>query len=400
MPIYTRANLKSRVNAGIKGKQGILVDVDETLNQAVREVLMDHDLRSTKRRVDILPGIFDDIQQYMLPDDLKGDKIVNVYDQDNQDNLARDQYGRYVNPDRVQIELIGTRQWRQQQKLGTIALDENSGIRTLLAQLPSDGSTVVVSTLDSLAAGGGAWGAFGDGANVAVDTGNYVRGSGSIKFDINAGGGTTAGIVNSTMTEFDISSFLATNGAAFVYAYITDPTDITNFEIRFGNDASNYYSAQATETHAGNVFAVGWNLLRFSLDGPTEVGSVTDTTIDYVAVFMNKDAGKISEANYRFDQIALKLGDVHKLVYYSKYGWQNAAGTWMENATDDANLLNADTDEFELFVQKARFLAAGEADETKAEDKAQERYTALSEMYKKESPSDALYVTQEYQDFI
>jgi hypothetical protein len=255
--------------------------------------------------------------------------------------------------------------------------------------------------MDALDAGGGTWVLFGDGVNVAVDTGNYIRGTGSIKYDISAAGGTTAGIQNTGLTSFDMSSFLASNGSAFVYTDISDADDITNFILRIGTDASNYYQVAVTVTHEGNAFETGWNLLRFDLGSPTEVGTVTDTDIQFAALYMTKDAAKVSQGDFRFDQLTLKLGDVYELEYFSKYGWQDAiTNAWKENASADGDLLNADTDEYEIFVQKGIELAAAEADEEQARQTAQSMYSKLTNMYTKDTPSDAMFITQEYQDFI
>jgi hypothetical protein len=403
MPIYTRSQLKSRINAGIKGKQGILVNADDTANQAVREVLMEHDLRSTKRGVDILPGLFDNVTEYFLPADMKGEKLVSIFDQESETGLFVNTQQVLLDRPRerqVDLEIVPFEQWHTNQKIGTVAFKENSGVRSLLVSMPSDGSTSVVSTLDALDAGGGTWGGFGDGTNVAVDTGDFIRGTGSLEYDIDASAGTTAGIVNSTLTATDLSAFFITTGAVFVFTKINSLTDLTNFELRIGSGAADYSVKTVTEQHAQTAFTTGWNLLRFDLNNITTSGTPVNTAITYIALFMNKATTKVSETGYKFDQICIKTGDIHRMNYYSKYGWQSSAGVWKENSTDDTDLLNADTDEFELFVQKGIILAGMEADETRAAETARERYRALSNMHMKNSPSDALFITDTYAEFI
>ena len=44
--IYTRAQYKSRINAGIHGKIGMLVSDEDTMNEAARQVVADAHLRS------------------------------------------------------------------------------------------------------------------------------------------------------------------------------------------------------------------------------------------------------------------------------------------------------------------------------------------------------------------
>ena len=79
MPTYTRGELKERINAGIKGKRGMLPDFDGTVNDAVRSVAIDGvDLRSLRRQAIIAPGLFTDVYSYPLPVDLKGNRIVST----------------------------------------------------------------------------------------------------------------------------------------------------------------------------------------------------------------------------------------------------------------------------------------------------------------------------------
>jgi len=385
MAVYTRAQLKSRMNASIKGKQGILVDVNATLDQAVRVVLGEMNLRSMKRRTTIAPGLFDDITQYPLPADMKGNEIVSLYDQE-ETNYAG-------------LDLVPFDEWIQVQKLNTVAFDENSMVRILRVQMNPTGNSQIISSLDTVSAGGGAWVSYGDAVNVATDSGNYLRGDGSVKFDISDVGGLTAGIQNAGLDTFDYEAFMTSTGALFVFAYITNIDDITNIEMRMGDDASNYNQVQITQSHNNVAFQTGWNLLRFDLNNPTVVGTVDKTAGAYVALFMNKGAGKISEANFRFDQIILKTGDVHNFVYYSKYGWQDeTTGAWKESSTDDGDFLNVDTDEFNLIVDKSIELAADEVDETKAGDKARGRYLMGRLEYEKRNPNDAMLMISTYYD--
>jgi hypothetical protein len=197
----------------------------------------------------------------------------------------------------------------------------------------------------------GDWVVFGDGTNLTRDTENYVKGNASLNWDISAAGGTTAGIQNSLLDDFDISDY-AGNGSAFVWAYITSATNLTNFILRIGNDSSNYYAITITATNEGTAFEAGWNLLRFDMVNKAETGAVDKTTCDYVALYMTKAAGKISETDYRFDNLVLKIGDHFNVVYYSKYGWQSNAGVWLENSTADTDLVNCDTDEYGLIIAK------------------------------------------------
>lgn len=386
MATFTRGQLKARINGGIKGKIGIITDINGLLNQIVREVTNELDLRSHKRKARILPGLFDDVTQYGLPADIKGYKIISL--QDYEDKV----YSGF--------DLVPFEEWGKNRKLGTIAFKDEDMIRTLLVSFDAQGTTTVLSGLDSITDGGGAWVGFGDAVNVMTDSEHFMRGSGSVKFDISAAAGTTAGLENSALTATDKSAFFGSTGSVFVFADIFSPTDITNYEVRIGTSPTDYRWVQASVAHGGNAFVAGTNLLRFDLSNYQTVGSPDMTAVTYFAVFMNKAVTKISEPNYRFDHIVFATGDVHNIVYYSKFPWESATGARMQDSTVDGDFIVCDSDEFELFVQKGIEYAAYEVDEENASSRARNSYQSKGRMYINTVPSDAMLMQSTYMEFI
>lgn len=381
---YTRANLKDSVNKRIHGKKDMLLDINDTLNTSVRNVISDMDLRSTRRRADISPKLFTDINEYACPSDLKGYKIIDV---PAQVKRAGDWF------------LVPSEEFDRKKQADMIAIDDYNGSRILKIAANIDDDTIEISSLDSLTAGDGTWTAFGDAESLAADTDDYVKESGSIKFNISSAGGTTAGIQNTGLNSLDITDYLGGNSSIFIWHKINSATNITNYILRIGNDASNYYSKTITTKHDGTAFEAGWNLLRFDLTSLTETGSVDDTAIDYVAVYMTKTAGKVSESDYKFDYLVLKRGEIHRIVYYSKYGWKTSGGTYIENSTDDSDILNVDTDEFELLVEKGVEDAALEIDDEKTSIIAGNRYKDKKVKYELENFSEAKIMTNSYYEF-
>jgi hypothetical protein len=75
---YTRTELKNYINAGIKNKQGALISFDNIVNRAVRDVLGEVDIRSTKRIANLAPNLFNDIYDYAAPSDLKGKALIQL----------------------------------------------------------------------------------------------------------------------------------------------------------------------------------------------------------------------------------------------------------------------------------------------------------------------------------
>lgn len=386
MPIYTQSQLQSDINGKIKGKVGILVDVQSTINQGVREVLADLDLLSTRRRVALTPNLFNGLFQYTCPADLKGYSIISVQNQ----KFTRTPFW----------SLVPYEQFLRRQDYNSIAISDYDFIRKVFIKSEVNDTQTTLAMLDSLSSGGGTWGAYGDATNVEATTSDFVQGNASIQFDISAAGGTTAGIVNSTLSQTDLSTYFNGRGSCVVWAYITSETNLTNFIIRVGSDASNYYTKTVTTQFDGTAFVNGWNLLNFDISTFTTVGTVVDTAIDYFAIYFTKTAGKISEVGYKFDDIQFRMGEINNLYYYSGYGWQSNTGTWKVNSTVSTDLLNAGEEEYQLIVAKCTELCADEVDEEVVSQKQEKRYEQLKKTYKSSNPSESLIQISTVADFV
>lgn len=387
MPSYAQSQLKSDVNAKIKGKIGVLIDFQSTLNQGVREAMSEIDFVTARRKVGLTPNLFSGLfGAYAVPTDLAGYKVISIQNQKWQRTPA---WG-----------LVPYEQFLRRQDQNTIAISDYDFIRKLYAniQLPQDVKTVV-SNMDSLSAGGGTWGAFGGVENVAVGSDNAVEGSASIKFDISAAVDTTAGIVNSTLTPVDLSGFFNGDANGLVWAYIVSTTGLTNFIIRYGSDASNYFTKTVTTQADGTAFTTGWNLLNFNLATFTTTGTPVETAMDYHAIYMTKLTSKVSEVGYRFDYSILRRGEINDLYYYSSYGWQSNAGVYKENSTAASDVLNAGPEEYQIILAKCAELAAGEVDESKVEEKEAGKFEKLKRAYQKDHPSEALIMISTTVDF-
>lgn len=386
--IYTRSQLKSRVNAGIHGRIGVLIDEDDFINDVARSVIADIDVRSTIRKGTLTPKLFNGIYQYAAMSDLKEMGIIDVPPQVKRDN----QEWYLVTPtefERLKGKLPGA----------VIAVDSFNGASQLLLSKDINDISQVIAELDALTSGGGTWIAFGDATGVVADRDNFVKGGGSINFDINASGGTTAGISNSGLNSFDLTDFLQGNGAVFVWVYLSNEDDITNFKLRLGQSSGQYYEKTVTAQHDSTAFVEGWNLLRFDLSSLSETGSPAETALTYAAIFMTKAVGKISQTDFKVDWLVLKRGEIYQTKYYSKYPWLSSAGAYKENSTDDADYIVADTTEYELYVLKGKQMAAEEANEFEIAEKYSQQYEAKKKRYEQQNPSERKIMSNEYYRF-
>ena len=382
--IYSQTTFEDRVNAGVQGKIDILINKEDTLNAAARELFDKVDLRSAIRRSVLSPNLFNGIFPYLCPTDLKGYAIIDLPAQ------AKRQDGEWdlTTPEEFH-RLNGS-------KKSMVAIDDYNGVRTLLLDSEVDSDSIVVSELDSLTSNG-TWALFGDAETLAADDSDFVKGNGSIKWNISSAGGTTAGIQSSDVNSIDISDYLGGTSAFFVWVKINSATNLTNYILRFGNDSSNYYSKTVTTQADGTAFVAGWNLLKFDVSSLTETGSVTDTAIDYFVIYMTKTAGKVSESDYAFDWLVLKKGVVNYVKYYSKYPWQTSAGSYIENSTTTTDLLNADTDEFDLCVKQGIVNARREIgfSETEIESSEKDLEKAIKN-YEMKNPSQVKTIITDY----
>jgi len=384
MPNYTRTMLKASVNSRIHNKIGILSDSETTLNNGTREAISLLDFRSMKRKASTAPNLFNDIYQYSCPADLKGNKIIDLQPQTGE----RSKFNDWNLTHESEFDRL------KNSEHNLLAFSDRDFTRKLLVSASVDDDGFVVSPLDALT-GYGSWALFGDGENVSRDSYQFVKGSASIKFDISAAGGTTAGIQATDIPTFDLTNYKS-YGSAFVWVWITSATNLTNYILRLGSDSSNYYSMTATTTNEGLAFATGWNLLRFDFSGKSTTGTPDDDACDYAAIYMTKTAGKISETDYRIDHIIVKLGAIHDLIYYSKYPWQSSSGTYKENSTADTDYLNVDTEEYQMIVEKCVEHAANEVRETSDALTASNKFEKLKREYQRVYKSESIRSNNTY----
>lgn len=384
---YTRADLKAGINAGIQGKIGMLTSSENTVNRSTRRTLSEIDMVSMRRRSVLAPNLFNGINDYFCPSDLKGYAIIDLP-------------GQAIRSDR-EIELVPSVEFSQRKERHTIAIDDYDGVRVLKINSGVDSQSIVISELDSLASAATAnWSAFGDATSIAADNDDFIKGAGSLKANITAAGGTTFGIQNATVNPVDITNYLGGTSAFFIWVKINSITGLTNYKLRFGSATGAYYEQTVTTQADGTAFVPGWNLLMFPLSSYTTTGSPVITAMKYFAIFMTKLGSKILETDYKFDYLVLKRGVISYLKYYSKFAWQTALGVRVENSSDDTDFIVCDTEEFDILVLKGITIAAREVGLTETEIQQKDKdYLDAKKQYEMNHPSEALNLTSTYYEY-
>jgi hypothetical protein len=99
------------------------------------------------------------------------------------------------------------------------------------------------------------------------------------------------------------------------------------------------------------AFHNGWNLLRFDWNGATVVGSPDETAVDYLRFTVNYNG--TAETDIRLDNIICNRGTIYEIDYYSKYLFTDGTtSAWKEKASDDSDIVNLDTDSYNIYLNK------------------------------------------------
>lgn len=338
----TVSDIKTRLESKIHGASLSKVrDIYGLMYEAAGNVLLRIDPKETKRYAIVENALYDQVYTYAVPSDMKGYTFTSLTRQVN--NLPSDNITR-----------VGTEEFSLYKEGGTVAVDSDTGVKTLeISKFLLAGSLLndANSTTDN-----GTWSVGGNATNLAADSFNYISGTASLKFDISAGG-TSSYIENSSMLAVDLSR-LKNTGAMFVWVYIPSTTIITAVNLRWGSSASDYYNRTVTASIANNAFAVGWNLLRFDWSGSTQVGTPTDTAINYVRVTFTHTTAACPSV--RVDNIIGKLGSIFEIGYHSQYLFRDSSGTWKEKPTVDTDLVNLNVESVNVFLYELTELVAVE----------------------------------------
>jgi len=407
IPQFSHSDLRTAVNDEVHGtvNPGATTQEDRILRRAVRFVVNDIDLRSTKRRAMLsLSGANDianegvqgnyssavrtDIGEEMddywfhAPFDLKGNALIDIQN-------------RYAK--RAQYEMVFEEEFQRKKTAGAsiVATKDGSSVRQLLVGGIADTTQTTLHNCDTVA-GDGTWTAAGDASSAATITSNYIDGVGAVSFTLITAAATGT-LTNSDMTAVDLSG--STSDSIYMWVYVPMATGLTSFALKWGSSASAYYSYTVTQTHDATTFHKGWNLLRFPYIGATETGTVDDENIDYIQLTVVKGATNTGTTGWIMDGIRAQKDTEHDVIYYSKYGWQNTSGVYMEESTADGDLLNCDSDEFELMVLKgAEYVSRGVLNSAEDAQEFAQAYERKKQTYTMDSPSERMTITYGYQD--
>ena len=313
-----------------------VTNIDGVFYRAARQLLLDIDPQETKRITQFTNPIFNQVYNYAVPSDLKGNRIIDIRPQTPR--TPQDVYLQIYNQyfDRIKAYALQ----------GNFTIQFNNFSKTIRIDAPQLPPGTTIDDGSSIT-NNGTWAATSSASNLTVDEINYVAGGGSLQFDL-AAAGSTGYIENSTLTAVDLSDYTS-QGTLFAWVYFPTASVFTNVILRWGNDTSNYWSLTATTQADGTAFQNGWNLLSFSWASATQTGTVDETAIDYLRVTYTYDG--TAQTGVQFNGVVCRLGTILEIEYYSKYLFRDSStGAFQETITADTNYINLDTESLNLLL--------------------------------------------------
>ncbi len=347
MTTYTVLNLVQDLNGIMHGApiNDVLNFTQFNLvNRSASQLLLDCDPQETIKTLPIVNAVYSKVFDYPIPDDLKGNKVINIFPQVNQ--KLWDVFVQAYNQDFN----VG-KNWTTSSNF-TILF--NSGLKTIGINWFGAQNGQVVNTADSIQ-NNGTWFTGGSANNLTVDNVNFVSGNGSLKFDL-ANAGSSGFLEDNNMGAVNLSANVF-QSVLFLYTFLPIGADFTSVELRWGSSSTDYYTQTATLTQQNTSFIDGWNLLQFPWETATTVGTPNPANITYTRVVWNYNGTQ--QIGVRLDNIVSRLGSILNMEYYSKYLFRDAiTGAFKERATSLTDFINLDTEAYNLLLYIVAAFAA------------------------------------------
>lgn len=304
-------------------------------NRAARQLLLELDPQETKRVIEFVNPIFNNVFDYPIAADVKGNKLIDIFP--SVQRLPQDIWTQAYN------QAFDVTKQNIFSLANMFTMNFNTGIKTIRLNCPFLNAPVVINEIEGIALNG-TWTTGGVATSLAVNNTNFAQGSGSLQFNVTNG---AAYIENSTMTAVNLAS-LALQTSFFSWVYIPTGSNLTSVELRIGSSSANYYSLTVTQNQQGVAFVNGWNLCQFTWSSMAVTGTPNTSALNYARITLNMAASATACLINGLDSI---LGTILNYSYYSKYLFRDATtGAFQETVTNGSNLINLDTETFNLYL--------------------------------------------------
>lgn len=330
--MYTVQDAKNELTGLMHGTTlDDIVNLDGLFDRAARQLLLDVDPQETIRSSQI--PFYDKLYTFPLASDVKGNKIIDI--QHLHDRNGRIYPQNYTQEFSIKQQRINERSLNVTFRNGLKYLSLNTfELPEAVTISPTNDATEFNAVLSV--------------TNLSDNTTNTVTGDGSLYFDYN--GANLNATIDTTVDPIDMSDVDAMNAGVFLTnVSVPDGDAVASMSLKIGTDSSNYVSMTSSTTHQGTVFQNGFNAVSFLLADSTETGSVDWSSIAYAELTITFKSTAAQTGIY-VDGIFYSEGEYLEYVYYSKYLFINSSGAFQERVTADTDIINLDTDGFNLYV--------------------------------------------------
>lgn len=342
---YSVQDLKNDVTAMLHGTTANQIqNFDGAIDRGARQLLLDLDPQETKRSVEFVAPIFNTVFDYPIAADVKGNKIIDIYPQVQRipQDIWLQSYNQAFDVAKQNIFSL----------MNMFTMNFNSGLKTIRVNAPWLNPPVIINQIEAIQTNG-TWFLSGDATNLTVNNTNFAQGAGSLQFDINSPS-FSGSLVNTTMESVNLSE-LEFQSSFFVWVYVPTGSDVQSVQLNIGSSDADYWSFTVTQTQQGTTFVNGWNLCQFvwaQFDGTSGTPDSSDLTYAQVNVNLSAVATAV-----KVNGLNSILGTILSYEYYSKYLFRDSiTGTFQETVTDDANLINLDTESYNLLTYQVAYL--------------------------------------------
>ena len=343
---YSITNIKNDVEGALHGTTINKVrNFYGLCNRTARDVLDLIDPQETKRSVLTASPIFNRVWDYPLPADVKGNKIIDIRPQVDRypGDILTQQYSQDFDQGKDFAYGIGN---------SAFNIKFNSSLKSIRINsnwLPQGITLNSATILD----GDGIWSVGGGATNLRVDNQNYLNYQGSLAFDL-LGGQTTGYIQVVGMDGKDLSAQV-NQATEFLYSYFPTASGITSVTLDWGSSIGDYYSVTTTQTQQATAFQNAWNLLAFGWSGATVTGTPLSSNITYIRVTFTYNS--TAQTGLHIGSIQSTMGRYMEMEFYSKFLFRNAStGVYQETVLLDSDLINLDTDSYNIFFNRLMVL--------------------------------------------
>lgn len=314
-----------------------VTDLYGLYNRAARRVMEDADLQET-RIVTSFGKVYNGVYDYPLFTDLKGNSVADFYPAANRTSL--DDYGSQYGQD---FDL---------QKNYSVKPDftmrYSGGLRTIRINAPNMPSGTQINDAAAVTDNGNWVGA--GGCSTPINNSVFFTDNtyGSVQTNLSAAA--TGTLTNSTMQAVNLTNDYNNNSNIFFQVYLPNASAFSSLSFKLGSSSVNYYSQTGITTDfMGNVFANGWVLLSIPFTSMTVNGTPNLTALNYIQVTFNYNS--VAQVGVLINQFYSRVGVLFNMEYYSKYLFRDSTtSVFKEKVTADTDIINLDTDGYNLFL--------------------------------------------------